>query len=147
MYSPRRLLSTPTIVAWHLLMGIRISFASFEATAAAMVGGISPNMASAMTIPTGPTITSALLLLYTTAFSPVAPLVTPLFIIFAVAVALVPTAISSASGNRSFRASSRLLPTPPPWPSITIIRITLLLPKIIHTCSMIAWQMLFCNLS
>ena len=34
-----------------------------------------------------------------------------------------------------------------PWPSITIIRITLLLPKIIHTCSMIAWQMLFCNLS
>ena len=69
--------------------------------AAAMAGVISPIMESAITIPSGPTITSAVRHATSTAFSPVPPRFAPAFIIVLVAMLFVPAATISASGRRA----------------------------------------------
>lgn len=68
-------------------------------TAAAMAGVTSPSMASAMTMPRGPTMMSAVRQATTTAFSPVAARCGPALSIAEVAAELVPTAVTAASGQ------------------------------------------------
>ena len=82
-------------------MGIRIFLAGLCPTAAAMAGEISPISASAMTMPSGPRITSAFRQATIRAFSPVAPWAAPPFSRAAVAMLLVPTARTSTPGNRA----------------------------------------------
>jgi len=87
------------------------------ATATAIAGVTSPISASAITMPTGPAITSAARDATIAAFSPVAARLAPAFSIAEVANAFVPTAVISASGSRSRSASISCLPMPPPCPS------------------------------
>ena len=63
---------TPTTMLSQWLMGMSTRVASLWQTAAAIAGVISPSSESAMTMPMGPTMTSARRQLTTTAFSPVA---------------------------------------------------------------------------
>lgn len=75
--SERDIFSTPAINVSHLFIGINILFALLLPIAAAMLGVTSPISASAITIPTGPTIISALRLATAAAFSPVAAVTDP----------------------------------------------------------------------
>lgn len=68
-----------------------------------------------------PDETSAERLFTTTGFSPVAPQSAPAFIMAAVAMLLVPTAVRGRSGNRFFNCSTIPFPIRPPWPSIITI--------------------------
>lgn len=63
---------TPTTILSQRFTGIKILFALLCHTATAIRGVISPSMESAITIPTGPMITSARAEATTTEFSPVA---------------------------------------------------------------------------
>ncbi len=102
--------------------GIKIFTALAEVTAAATPVVTSPNMALGHVMEIGPKMRSADTAVHTTAFSPEAPRLAPAFNIWAVAMALVPRAISSIdSPKASFRYFIKMDPIPPPWPSMTHI--------------------------
>ena len=84
------------LTRWMLMLSIRL--AGLWPTAVAIAAVISPRSASAMTIPTGPMITSALRLQTITGFSPVAATSAPAFSMADVARLLVPTAVMYCSG-------------------------------------------------
>ena len=79
-------------------IGSRMRLAGLLPTAAAMAGEISPQSASAIAMPIGPTITSARRQQASTAFSPVAPWSAPAFSMADVARLFVPTASTSTPG-------------------------------------------------
>ena len=86
-----------------------------------MLGVISPSKESAITIPIGPMMMSAVRLPTMAGFSPVAPASAPAFSMAAVAMLLVPMARISSPGKLTFTCSTILFPILPPWPSITMI--------------------------
>ena len=94
--------------------GTSTRLAGDSATAAAIAPVISPIIASFRTMPMGPAITSAVLAQTRTAFSPVAAALAPAFSMAEVAMALAPTARTSASGSRARSRSTSARPMPPP---------------------------------
>ncbi len=121
--------STPDRLRWR-----RTFIAGLLATASAIAGVNSPNMLCATSREIVPTIMSTPATFCTTAFSPVAPSLAPAFSIVDVARTFVPKTRISALLLRKARESfsTRSLPIPPPWPSITAIRVTFLISCISH---------------
>ena len=110
---------TPATRVSQRLTGMSTRAARLWPTATAMAGVTSPSSASAMTMPMGPAITSALRQATMTAFSPVAALRAPALSMLDVAMLLVPTAMSSAPGSLSVISRTSARPMLPPWPSMT----------------------------
>ena len=90
---------TPAIRFSHLFIGMRILEASARLIESAIFSVTSPRSESAITIPIGPMITSALRQATATGFSPVAAFFAPALIMEAVAVAFVPIAVRFTFGN------------------------------------------------
>jgi len=105
----------PATLILQRLRGMSTLTASLDEIADAILGESSPIMEFAAIMPILPAIISTRELLYITAFSPVAPLSAPAFIIAAVAIEFVPTAIiSQVSGTDFLSFSIKALPIPPP---------------------------------
>jgi len=92
-----------------------------DATAFAMAGEISPISASAIAMPMGPTMICALRQATMTGFSPVATRSAPARRITSEAALFVPTAMISRCGKDFLMFSTKVLPSFPPWPSMTRI--------------------------